>query len=125
MLWESSAKTYAEVDEALNAANINWDRVFADIKSLEKIAEDENMGVNELCDSVFQKRLSDYHPEALPQAWRMGVSFETPYHFDEDGDNEDGDNSEEAYDGEYIILRALGCLVHVDQAAHHTRSVAN
>lgn len=92
MLWETSEKTYAEVDLAINPANITWARVWEDVRRLEEMVKTEKMGQDELCDRVFQKMLSENHPKAMPRAWTMTVSFETPYQHDDEVDEDEKKN---------------------------------
>lgn len=134
MLWESSAATYAEVDKAINPANITWDRVWEDVARLEDLASTEGVDIHQLCDLVFQKKLAEYHPTAMPQAWKMAVGFETPYQHDvgvdeegeEDDDGEEDDESGARTSGDenptggsgtqggMYHVHAVLSLVHVD-----------
>ncbi|KAK3935869.1 hypothetical protein QBC46DRAFT_453157 [Diplogelasinospora grovesii] len=87
--WESSAETYAEVDAEINAANVTWERVFADIRHLEDLAKKEGVTVDGLEDKLVRK-LSDMRPMEHHRAWEMGVRLEAPHTHDEDAE-EDGE----------------------------------
>ena len=53
MFWEFSVKIYAEVDKAINPANITWARVWEDIRHLEEMVKAERINLCELCDLIF------------------------------------------------------------------------
>lgn len=89
MFWESSEKTYREVDMAVNPANITWARIWVDIQHLENVIKTERLSQEELCDNIFQKKLSENHPKAMPLAWKMAVNFETPYQYDNEVDEDE------------------------------------
>jgi hypothetical protein len=129
MLWESSKRTYADVDMAINSANVTWARVWEDIRRLEEMAKAEQVDIYQLCDHVFLKTLSETHLTAMPQAWKMTVSFETPYQHDDEVDQDEkkddesgaqpgGDDDSSAHGsspqgGMYLVLM-VPSLVHMD-----------
>lgn len=59
----------------------------------------EVLTVYELCENVFQKRLSEYHPDAPARAWKMDVEFETPFQYDADQDEDEEENADEGPTG--------------------------
>lgn len=123
MFWESSAISYAEVDKAVNPANITWARVWADIRQLEEMAKAEHKTLDELCDCVFRPKLSVYHPTATTNSWEMAVSFTTPYE-PEDGEDKNDDeagaqscgdgNTDTRGSGTQEGMYCVPSLVHVD-----------
>jgi len=114
--------SYAEVDEAVNPANITWARVWADIRQLEEMAKTEHKTLDELCDCVFRPKLSVYHPTATTNSWEMAVSFTTPYEPENREDKNDDETGGRADASQGAAANAGGRTSAGKRKRHETES---